>query len=279
MFVMPEIVRSPSLAEKARQMIQEAIWSGELGPGVHLVEATLAEQFHISRGPFREALRTLAADGLVEFYPGRGAFVVDTTPEQMQDMIILRAMLGGMAARYVTAEADADLLQRLSASYSKMMIASEAGDERSFFDEHWRFYEILHRSANEFIYRSWKSLSGLINVYFRRMGREHLTQNLILRDIECFLKLFQAGDPDEAEAAVRSEMLRMGFVVLDKPIPRMLHSYVTRRVLEDGSLVAYDPVSDSVAGSELQTNKTNQNEETWGNDSTSADKSRSRRAG
>src|SRR3546814_20550822 len=84
----------------AKQRIQEAIWSGRLAPGAHLVETTLAERFQISRGPLREALRSLAAEGLVEYRPGRGAFVIDPTLDQMQDMIVLRAVLGGMAARY-----------------------------------------------------------------------------------------------------------------------------------------------------------------------------------
>ena len=45
----------------------------------------------------REALHRLASEGLVEFPPRRGAFVVNPTLDQMQDMIVLRAMLGGMA--------------------------------------------------------------------------------------------------------------------------------------------------------------------------------------
>ena len=70
---------------EVRQRIQEAIWSGQLVPGAHLVETTLADGFQISRGPLREALRTLAAEGLVEYRPGRGAFVIDPTLDQMQD--------------------------------------------------------------------------------------------------------------------------------------------------------------------------------------------------
>lgn len=280
MFVMPEIVRSPTLAETAKQLIQEAIWSGQLAPGVHLVEAALAEQFHISRGPFREALRTLAAEGLVEFYPGRGAFVVDPTPDQMQDMIILRAMLGGMAARYAAANGDKQVFLRLSETLSKMKIAADRDDEKAFFDEHWRFYEILHRAANEFIFRSWQSLYGLINVYVRRLGRPYLTLHYILRDQECFVALLEAGDPDEAEAVTRSEMLRVGFIVLDRPIPPMLHSYVTRCIRDDGSITAYEPAADAErAPSKTQKTKTRLGEDTWKNARTSTNKGRALRAG
>jgi DNA-binding GntR family transcriptional regulator len=248
MLDLPEIVRSPTLAAMAKRLIQEAIWSGRLAPGAHLVETALAEQFQISRGPLREALRSLAAEGLVEFHPGRGAFVVDPTPEQMQDMIILRAVLGGMAARYVTAKGDASVYKKLELPLAKMRGAAENNDEKTFFDGHWEFYEILHRAANEFILRSWHSLYGLINIYVRRLGRPYLPLHDILHDYEIFVDLLRSGDPDEAEAVIRSQMMRVGFVVLDRQIPPMLHAYVTRRILKDGTIEHFNPAAGEQSG-------------------------------
>ncbi len=204
MLQLPEIVRSPTLSVMAKRLIQEAIWSGGSAPGAHLVETALAEQFQISRGPLREALRSLASEGLVEFHPGRGAFVVDPTPDQMQDMIILRAVLGGMAARYVTAKGNASVFGRLVAHLERMRAVADRNDEKTFFDGHWEFYEILHEASNEFIFRSWQSLYGLINIYVRRLGRPYLPLHDILRDYDTFVELLQSGDPDEAEAVMRS---------------------------------------------------------------------------
>ncbi|RVU35992.1 GntR family transcriptional regulator [Hwanghaeella grinnelliae] len=244
MMELPEIVRSPSLAAMAKRLIQEAIWSGQLAPGAHLVETALAEQFQISRGPLREALKSLASEGLVEFHPGRGAFVVDPTPEQLQDMIIMRAVLGGMAGRYVTAKADASVFERLEESLEKMRAAVDRNDEKGFFDENWVFYDILHRASNEFIFRSWHSLYGLINIYVRRLGRPYVPLHATLRGYYTFVDLLKSGDPDEAEAVLRSQMLRVGFIVLNRPIPPMLHAYVTRRVLDDGSVQHFDPAAE-----------------------------------
>ncbi|HEX6610645.1 MAG TPA: GntR family transcriptional regulator, partial [Hyphomicrobiaceae bacterium] len=243
MLQLPEIVRPPSLAVTAKRLLQEAIWSGQLALGAHLVETTLAEQFQISRGPLREALRSLASEGLVEFHPRRGAFVVNPTLDQMQDMIVLRAMLGGMAARYVTAKGDLALYDELALPLQRMRVAADRNDEQAFFDEHWAFYEIMHRGANEFIFRSWQSLYGLINIYVRRMGRPYLPLHRIRLDYECFVKLLRAGDPDEAEAVVRSQMMLVGFIVLNRRLPKLLHPYVTRKILEDGTIVKFDPGS------------------------------------
>lgn len=241
MTVLPEIVRSPSLSATARQLVQEAIWSGGLPPGAHLVESQLAEQFQISRGPLREALRSLAAEGLVVLQPGRGAFVVDPTPEEMQDMIVLRAMLGGMAARYVTAGGDGALFDRMDETLTVMRAAADRNDDRAFFDQHWVFYELLYGAANRFLFRAWQSLHGLIDIYVRRLGRPYLPLHEILWFYERFVELFRAGDPDEAEAVVRSQSLLVGFQVLDRPIPPMLLSYVTRIVREDGTIAPFVP--------------------------------------
>lgn len=279
MLELPEIVRSPTLAVMAKRLIQEAIWSGRLAPGAHLVETALAEQFQISRGPLREALRSVASEGLVEFHPGRGAFVVDPTPEQMQDMIILRAVLGGMAARYVTAKGNESVFELLEAPREKMRAAAAANDEKSFFDGHWEFYEILHQASNEFIFRSWQSLYGLINIYVRRLGRPYLPLGDILRDYDVFVEVLQSGDPDEAEAVIRSQMLCVGFIVLDRPIPPMLYAYITRRVLEDGSIVNYDPAAEKQQVASKQVEKKKQSRRGNVDARTSANKGRSRRSG
>ncbi len=280
MLELPEIVRSPTLSMMAKRLIQEAIWSGRLAPGAHLVETALAEQFQISRGPLREALRSLASEGLVEFHPGRGAFVVDPTPEQMQDMIILRAFLGGMAARYVRAKSNASVFELLVAPLEKMRAAADRNDEKTFFDGHWEFYEILHQASNEFIFRSWRSLYGLINIYVRRLGRPYLPLHDILRDYDTFVDLLQSGDPDEAEAVMRSQMLRVGFVVLDRPIPPMLYAYITRCIREDGSVAHFDPAAEEQpAPSKAAEKKSQSRRGNVEHARTPANKGRSRRAG
>lgn len=237
MQTLPEITRSPSLSVKAKLLLQKAIWSGQLELGQRLVETQLAEQFQISRGPLREALQSLAAEGLIESHPGRGTSVVNPTLDQLQDMIVLRAMLGGLAARYVAAQADPSVCIKLSESLEKMRAAAKQTDEAAFFDEHWAFFEIMHRASNEFIFRSWQSLYGLVNIYVRRLGRPYVPLNRIITDCACFVRTFKAGDADEAEAIVRSEMLSIGFIVLQRPIPDFLQNYVTRRVRSNGTVV------------------------------------------
>lgn len=244
--MLPEIARTPSLSAKAKELIEQAIWSGQLAPGSHLVETQLAAQFQISRGPLREALKALAAEGAVEIQPGRGAFVASPSADEMQEMIALRAVLSGMAARLVTANADAAVSERLATAVAGMRAAVAGDDERTFFDNHWAFYEAMYRSTNAFLFRAWASLHGLIDIYVRQLGRPYMPLSSILAHHERFIAAFEAGDPDEAEALVRSQFLIVGAQVLQRPIPKALHGYVTREIRRDGSVARFDAATQAV---------------------------------
>ena len=239
--MLPEIVRTPSLSIKAKDLLKAAIFSGALAPGAHLVETQLAGQFQISRGPIREALKTLSADGLVEIHPGRGAFVVNPTVDEMQDMIVLRAILNGMAARYAASSRNQAMFTRFEAALDHMRAAVGADDEQAFFDGHWMFYEAMYDATNAVLVKAWSSLHGLFEIYVRRLGRPYLPLPVILRCYETFVDLFRNGDMAEAEAVVRSQSLIVGFRVLERRIPPELQGYATREILKDGSIVPYLP--------------------------------------
>ncbi len=95
-----------SLAEDAADRIREQILSGGFGQGEHLVEAKIAQQLHVSRGPVREAFKLLRAEGLVEEEPRRGTFVVSLSSEDVREIYGLRAAIEGRAARLLASKRD-----------------------------------------------------------------------------------------------------------------------------------------------------------------------------
>ena len=88
-----------ALAERLREMIIE----GELAPGARLNERALCERLGVSRTPLREAFRVLAAEGLVDLQPNRGAQVVALSDDDIRDsfevMGALEALSGELACR------------------------------------------------------------------------------------------------------------------------------------------------------------------------------------
>jgi DNA-binding GntR family transcriptional regulator len=79
--------------------LRTAILSGTFRPNEKLNQADLAERFNVSRIPTREALRTLEAEGLVKFYPRRGAVVATMSPEEIEEVYEIRILLEINAAQ------------------------------------------------------------------------------------------------------------------------------------------------------------------------------------
>jgi len=108
------LVRNASVA--ATELIREAIVDGRLEPGQRLKEEELARALGISRTPIREALLMLQAEGLVDAVPNRGAMVRVHTPEDLDDLYQLRALLEGYAARRAALRISDEQVEALRAS-------------------------------------------------------------------------------------------------------------------------------------------------------------------
>src|SRR6185503_9639094 len=82
--------------------LEEAIVSGEIAPGTVLRQEQLSERFEVSRTPVREALRRLAALGLVSFEPNRGVRVRSVSPAELREAYLVRAELESLATEVAT---------------------------------------------------------------------------------------------------------------------------------------------------------------------------------
>ena len=108
------------LASEAYAKLRSRILAGELHDGDRLAEEDLAEALGISRTPVREALRRLAAEGLVELLPNRGARVPTWDDHDIDDIFQLRAVLESYAARRAASHADQDVLGELASMCDAM---------------------------------------------------------------------------------------------------------------------------------------------------------------
>lgn len=88
--------------------LREGVMNGTMPPGQRLVEADLTRDYRISRGPVREALRRLSAEGLVELVPNRGAVVRRLSYRETIELFEIRLPLECQAARLATAAIDHD---------------------------------------------------------------------------------------------------------------------------------------------------------------------------
>src|ERR1700692_3396421 len=100
-------------ADDIALVIEEAIVAGELEPGTVLRQEQLSEQFKVSRTPIREALRRLAALGLVSFVPNRGVRVRTISRDELHEAFMVRAELEALATEVAAARMTAEDLAEL----------------------------------------------------------------------------------------------------------------------------------------------------------------------
>jgi len=145
-------------ADDIALVIEEAIVSGELAPGTVLRQEQLSEQFNVSRTPVREALRRLAALGLVSFVPNRGVRVRTISRDELQEAFMVRAELEGLATQVAATKITPEELEELDEAeqrfsrISQDLRAREPGDERRTIMGDWvranhAFHDVIYRAA------------------------------------------------------------------------------------------------------------------------------------
>lgn len=107
--------RDVTRSDQIRQQLEQEILAGTIMPGDHLNEGALGERFATSRTPIREAIRQLAAQGLVEVVPRKGAFVAEISLSKLLQVFELmremEALCARLAAERITPEQKADLIE------------------------------------------------------------------------------------------------------------------------------------------------------------------------
>ena len=135
---------APSLVEVTTRRLRAEILSGELAPGQRLVEEQIRQRFAISRAPLREALRTLANQGLVEHLPRRGTRVTELSERDIDELFDLRSLLERHAVELrVPAELRSPgeiAWPRCAATWTRCAAPMTTGDELAKDDAHRAFH-------------------------------------------------------------------------------------------------------------------------------------------
>jgi DNA-binding GntR family transcriptional regulator len=164
-----EMLRSHSLPMLLEREIERVILGGEHAPGDRINEKELALRFGISRGPVREALRSLEAGGLVEQIPNRGVFVRRLTASQAADIYEVRAALFALAGRLLAGRATDDDVARLRAFVGAMDQAVASGDYEAYALENFALHEfIVARAGNAVLAAQYLGLVKQLRLYRTR---------------------------------------------------------------------------------------------------------------
>ena len=197
-----------SSADYVTEQIRAGIKSGRFLPGHRLIEAALAEDFSVSRGPVREALGRLAAEELLRIEHNRGAIVRRLSRSEVVDLFRVREVVEGLAARQAAERiADLRVQKQIRGLVEEISGLRRKSDLAAYRAHNERFHAALVELSNN------KELSKLIRrlqiaIYYIQFRRQ-LDTGLIaqsLDDHEAICSAITRGETDNAERAMRAHI-------------------------------------------------------------------------
>jgi DNA-binding GntR family transcriptional regulator len=135
-----------ALYEEVAELLRQRIFARELEPGSWIDELRIAEALGISRTPLREALKVLAAEGLVTMKVRRGAYVTEVSEKDLRDVYHLLALLESDAARVVAQNASVEQMAQIEALHQNLEAAVDNRDH--FFEINETFHMLLLELAD-----------------------------------------------------------------------------------------------------------------------------------
>ncbi|MHA7210122.1 GntR family transcriptional regulator [Arthrobacter sp. MDT1-65] len=196
-----------NLRQQALAALRRAITTGELAPGVHLVETDLSDRLQISRGTLREAMRQLQQEGLIAA-GARGRLAVrhlDTA--DVRDIFEVRSALESLAARTLAGRDDRDTAVRELEQHIRLMEEASEGtlDERIQADLDFH-HALCTLTGNRTLVHSWKSLEGSIRMSIMYAGVDQAMSNMSADRHAGIVEAIKTGNTAHAIHAVEEHM-------------------------------------------------------------------------
>lgn len=142
-----QILVAPALYEQVAERLRTRIYAHELAPGGWIDEQALALEYGISRTPLREALKVLAAEGLVVLKPRRGCYVTQLSEQDIDEVFPVMALLEGRVAELAARRATSADFSRLAAIHEELEKHAAANNADRFFEANQRFHTALQEIA------------------------------------------------------------------------------------------------------------------------------------
>jgi DNA-binding GntR family transcriptional regulator len=199
----PDTLPRRALYQDVADALRQRIFAGQLNPGDWLDESRLTQDLGISRTPLREAIKLLAAEGLVTMKLRRGAYVTETSEQDLRDVYHLLALLEADAAATVAQRATTAELASLKALHDQLAQASH--DREAFF----RLNEAFHTRVLAIANNRWRNqlVADLRKVM--KLNRHHslLRSGRLpesLAEHQAIVAALMARDPNRATRAVHN---------------------------------------------------------------------------
>lgn len=195
------------LHEQAVGLLRDMIVRSELAPGARLNERLLCERLAISRTPLREALKTLAAEGLVQLLPNRGAVVAELDAKEIAELFAVMGALEALAGELACANASDTDIAEVAALHYEMRLHFTRGELAQYFRCNQAIHEKIVASArNAVLVDAYRKLSGRVRRarYAANFSRERWTN--AMREHDEILEALQRREGKRLRALLEQHL-------------------------------------------------------------------------
>lgn len=194
-----------TMNEQVYLSLRNDILSGRYHDGQQLLQADLAEEYHVSRIPVREALMQLSSEGLVEIIPYKGAVVASFSLDELHEIFEIRYSLESLILRYVVQHITEEAAGRV---HDLLLASTRTPPEERSRKTNWEFHRALYEIANK------PRLLDLIESQYNKIDRyvqmditKPSAQEYAFKSHDAILQACRAGDTVEATVLLHEHMM------------------------------------------------------------------------
>lgn len=197
-------IESPNLRQRVYEILKRAIIFQEIGPGQKIDEEGVAKQLGVSRTPIRESLCRLENEGIVKIIPRRGAFVVRHSKESIIEILLVREVLEGFAARLAVDHIDERAIEEMRSLFRDFSEANIRDRSKDYAQADLKFHTlIVKKSQNSWLMSIMNILNDHIQMLrLRTVALEGRPEHSLLEHRK-IIEALEKGNSSLAESLMR----------------------------------------------------------------------------
>jgi DNA-binding GntR family transcriptional regulator len=202
------LIKPQGLHKLVVEQIQQMIIEGALAPGTRLNERLLCEKLGVSRTPLREALKILAALGLVKLLPNRGAAVVQLTPQDIAETFEVISRLESMAGELACARITDAEIEEIRALHAEMLACHVRRELPAYYRANQGIHDLINRAArNEVLRQIYTTVNSRVKAlrYSSNLDRERWDS--AVREHATMIEALEARDGKRLAAILERHVL------------------------------------------------------------------------
>jgi DNA-binding GntR family transcriptional regulator len=217
---LPRVERA-ILHDSVTDHLRNFIIEGVLTPGMKLNERELCETLGISRTPLREALKVLAAEGLIEISPNRGAAVARMSEAEIREVFEVLSGLEAFSGQLACERISAQEIEQIKSLHHAMLACKAQGDLPGYYSRNQEIHDRINLAArNQVLRQTYLSINRRVQALRLRSNLKTPKWESAIEDHEQMLLALEAHDGERMSRILRKHLLDKRDAILELGVPR-----------------------------------------------------------